>query len=206
MGPILASALTLVAFHCVCFHSFKVSLAVIIGRILVVPSFNLFHPRLEFFFTLYMAFGLLGVMNVVTGIFVESAISRADEVKIMQSAMHARRLFKTIDDDGSGVITVDEIEHHMEDAAVQEYFQKIDVEPGEAKCLFEMLDINNSGTIDFEEFVNGCIRLQGSARAIDLLLITRETRSAFDRVFVYMQKMDAALAVVGDMLGGSVVS
>mmetsp|Transcript_21709 Transcript_21709/g.50651 ORF Transcript_21709/g.50651 Transcript_21709/m.50651 type:complete len:83 (-) Transcript_21709:88-336(-) len=45
-----------------------------------------------------------------------------------------------------------------------------------------MLDMNDSGTIDFQEFLSGCVRLQGHARSLDLLMIARDMRCSFDEM------------------------
>jgi len=169
---------------------------------LVEPIIQHVSPMAGCGLVAYMAFAILAVMNVVTGTFVQNAIIRAEEVKDVQLAMRARLLFKTLDDDKSGVISMQEIDKHLEDAAVREYFNAIDVEPSEVKFLFEMLDINNSGSIDFDEFLNGCIRLQGPARALDLLLITRETRKAFERIYLLLRQNEAKLQVLGEEIIG----
>ena len=150
----------------------------------------------------YIAFTIIGVMNVVTGTFVQSAITRAEEVKDAQRAMKARRLFKSLDDNQSGQISYNEILNHTKDHAVQDFFRDLDVEPSEAKFLFDMLDINNSGSIDFEEFLNGCIRLQGPAKAIDMLVVTRETRMVYDHLSQNLQRLRAELLVLSERLLG----
>lgn len=48
----------------------------------------------------------------------------------------------------------------------------------EARLLFDMLDADNSGEIQFTEFLSGCMRLQGPAKAIDMVLVMRELREA----------------------------
>merc|ERR1712129_247437 len=58
--------------------------------------------------------------------------------------------------------------------AMHLYFETIDLDLREAEDLFHLIDIDNSGSIDPEEFVNGCIRLQGPAKAIDLATLMSE--------------------------------
>merc|ERR1711879_35733 len=58
------------------------------------------------------------------------------------------------------------------------YFKTIDVDIQEAGDLFRLIDIDESGSIDPEEFVNGCIRLQGPAKAIDLAMLMHEFKRA----------------------------
>eukprot|EP00434_Breviolum_minutum_P011876 symbB.v1.2.010478.t2/scaffold679.1/size173156/14 len=148
----------------------------------------------------FIAFAILGVMNVVTGTFVQNAICRAEEVKDMQRAMKARRLFKSLDDDKTGQISFKEILNHTKDREVLAFFRDLDIEPSEAKFLFDMLDINQSGSIDFEEFLNGCIRLQSSAKAIDMLVVTRETRLAFEQLSGQMRRFQAELSLLTEKL------
>lgn len=51
---------------------------------------------------------------------------------------------------------------------MDEYFKTIDLSLSEAESLFKLLDFEDTGTIDAEEFVMGCLRIHGSAKAIDL--------------------------------------
>eukprot|EP00929_Paragymnodinium_shiwhaense_P062290 TRINITY_DN31105_c0_g1_i1.p1 TRINITY_DN31105_c0_g1~~TRINITY_DN31105_c0_g1_i1.p1 ORF type:complete len:730 (+),score=136.86 TRINITY_DN31105_c0_g1_i1:69-2258(+) len=141
-------------------------------------------PFVGYFFTAYMAFSVLAVLNIVTGTFVEAAIERAAEVKLVDRVYQARRLFQTLDLDKSGLITFNEVVEHMnqiDKTELKEYFESIDVDISEASCLFEILDVDDSGSIDLEEFISGCLRMQGPAKALDLLLITRESSRSQSR-------------------------
>eukprot|EP00931_Biecheleriopsis_adriatica_P018573 TRINITY_DN12974_c0_g1_i5.p1 TRINITY_DN12974_c0_g1~~TRINITY_DN12974_c0_g1_i5.p1 ORF type:complete len:624 (-),score=79.61 TRINITY_DN12974_c0_g1_i5:24-1829(-) len=149
--------------------------------VLAGPLFRDVSPVVGWVFLLFQAFSLLAVMNVVTATFIESALRRAESARVSMQIARAYRLFKALDVDSSGTIGFDEINDHLETAPVLEFFQDLNVHPLEAKFLFQMLDINNSGTIDFEEFLNGCIRLQGNAKALDMLLVTYDLRTAFQR-------------------------
>ncbi|CAJ1402637.1 unnamed protein product [Effrenium voratum] len=130
---------------------------------------------------------MLGVMNIITGNFVSAAMERSQSVKDVDNVFQARRLFKSLDIDDSGAITIDEIRRHLESKPVQQFFRTIDVDSSEAEVLFEILDLSGDGSIDKEErlffmrnmdfeFISGCLRLQGAARAVDLLLMTKDTR------------------------------
>jgi len=135
----------------------------------------------------YLAFAILGVMNVVTGTFVQNAIERSAEVKEINKVTQARTLFKCLDLDMSGSISFDEIRSHLDSAPVQEFLRSIDVDISEARCLFEVMDLRGSGTIDFDEFLSACLRLQGPARALDLILLTRDSRRFFEQQTALLQ-------------------
>merc|ERR1719210_1762154 len=120
-------------------------------------------------------------MNVVTGIFVQNAIERADEVERMNKVEQARKLFKIIDLNNNGHITFEELEAHLETPEVVDFFKGIDVDISDAKHLFDLLDFDDNGSLEFEEFLSGCIRLQGPAKALDMLIVHRDTRQAFEQ-------------------------
>merc|ERR1712203_323342 len=58
--------------------------------------------------------------------------------------------------------------------AMQEYFKQINVEVAEARSLFDLLDEDGSGSIDSKEIAEGCLKLRGPARALELSLIARD--------------------------------
>jgi len=56
-------------------------------------------------------------------------------------------------------------------------WQAISVQKTEAKYLFNLLDIEESGEISFDEFMDGCLRLHGAAKSFDLLVVMQEQRA-----------------------------
>eukprot|EP00747_Dinoflagellata_sp_TGD_P038907 gnl/TRDRNA2_/TRDRNA2_139950_c1_seq1.p1 gnl/TRDRNA2_/TRDRNA2_139950_c1~~gnl/TRDRNA2_/TRDRNA2_139950_c1_seq1.p1 ORF type:complete len:374 (-),score=69.36 gnl/TRDRNA2_/TRDRNA2_139950_c1_seq1:11-1132(-) len=145
------------------------------------PLISEISPFIGFVFVIFVAFTMLAMMNVVTGVFVDTALQRAREEKEITLVSQARKLFATLDQSNDGVIHFSEFERHMGTQEMQKLLREIDVDPSEARCLFEILDMNGEGSIDGEEFLSGCVRLQGPAKALDLCLVTRETRRMFER-------------------------
>lgn len=142
----------------------------------------------------WLSWVLLVIMNIVTGVFVNAAFGRVEEIREISSINTARRLFKRIDSDSSGVISINELLEHMNSREVQEFFQNVDVDPCEAQGLFELLDVDGSGEIEFEEFISGCLRLQGSAKAVDILLISRENKLNFCNLSRQLGAIQASLS------------
>lgn len=145
---------------------------------LVDPLVQYVSPWMGSVFFLYTSFAMLCVMNVVMATFVQNVTERAAEVQEAHKVFQASRLFQTLDTDSKGTITLDEIERNLQSPAVQDFSRSIDVDVQEARILFDMLDADNSGAIEFSEFISGCIRLQGPSKAIDLVLVMREIREA----------------------------
>merc|ERR1711918_187909 len=52
--------------------------------------------------------------------------------------------------------------------------EELDLTTHEAEALFDLLDFDKSGTIDADQFIMGCIRIHGGAKAIDLVTLMSE--------------------------------
>eukprot|EP00746_Dinoflagellata_sp_MGD_P040890 gnl/MRDRNA2_/MRDRNA2_198754_c0_seq1.p1 gnl/MRDRNA2_/MRDRNA2_198754_c0~~gnl/MRDRNA2_/MRDRNA2_198754_c0_seq1.p1 ORF type:complete len:231 (-),score=40.02 gnl/MRDRNA2_/MRDRNA2_198754_c0_seq1:262-897(-) len=136
------------------------------------------------FFSLYIAFSMLALLNVVTGIFVEKAMASAldDRDSIIQEQLnmeesHAndfRRCFLEADTDQSDTVTWQEFQAHLDDSRVQAYFKTLDIDASEVYGLFKLLDLDGNGVVGVNDFVIGCMRLKGQAKAIDLATLMYE--------------------------------
>jgi len=125
-------------------------------------------PWLGILFSLYIGFAIFALMNITTGVFVENALKTANKDQELFLMHHADQLFRKVDLDQSGDISWDEFSSQLETQEMQLYFKAIDLDPCEADDLFKIIDFDGKGTIDADEFVYGCLRLRGTARAIDL--------------------------------------
>eukprot|EP00927_Polykrikos_kofoidii_P044696 TRINITY_DN38594_c0_g1_i1.p1 TRINITY_DN38594_c0_g1~~TRINITY_DN38594_c0_g1_i1.p1 ORF type:complete len:644 (+),score=81.49 TRINITY_DN38594_c0_g1_i1:112-2043(+) len=149
----------------------------------VKPLIADIHPILGFLFASYIAFTVFAVLNVITGAVVEKAMEFAESDKREHVISKICELFKRTDDDGSGEITWLEFQDTLETEDMQEYFKSIDVDISEAKGLFDLLDADQSGSIDAVEFVSGCVRLTGPAKAFDIGLLLFEIRLFREDIF-----------------------
>jgi hypothetical protein len=142
-------------------------------------------------FLVFVSICLFGVMNVITAVFVESAMQSSKyykdlmvEEKLVNEqtcVKHIKEIFKQMDTDGSGSISYDEMYTFVEDGSsqLQTYFEALDLNATDTMTLFNLLDRDKSGVIDIEEFCDGCIRLRGNARSFDLNSLQHENRRAY---------------------------
>jgi len=79
-------------------------------------------------------------------------------------------LFNEADDAQIGEITFAKFEFWLQDVRVQSVLKNlgIDVFATEAKSLFDLFDVDGSGTIDISELAFGLQRYRGAARGVDL--------------------------------------
>mmetsp|Transcript_108698 Transcript_108698/g.350920 ORF Transcript_108698/g.350920 Transcript_108698/m.350920 type:complete len:641 (-) Transcript_108698:88-2010(-) len=137
-----------------------------------------------FFF--YVAFTILAVMNIITGVFVDNAVETArtqrdfliqKEMELKEKyAQEMRDLFMEMDKDGSGTIGLEEINEYLEDPRVQGYFAALGLDPNDTERLFKLIDDDGSGDVDVGEFLDGCLRLKGQARSIDIYSLMHDMK------------------------------
>jgi len=151
-------------------------------------------------FCLYMAFAVMVMLNLVTGVFVEGAQRIIREDKDSELIKQVRKLFQLADSDGSNEITWEEFKAQMENRAMDEYFKAVDLSRKEAKDLFKLLDIDHSGSISVEEFVKGCLRLRGPARSVDLAALVYDMNMKHNTVKGHMGFMEKKLEMITDQV------
>lgn len=131
-----------------------------------------------FLFLFYVSFTFFAVLNVVTGVFCQSAIENAqnDHAAVVQNILenkesHLKKittLFAQLGADDSGVITYDMLQEQFGTPAVREYFESLGLDISDAWSFFKLLDMDGGGAVEIEEFLMGCLRLRGNARAMDM--------------------------------------
>jgi len=136
-------------------------------------------------FLFYTFFSIFAVANIITGIFVDSAMatSKNDHDTIVEEEMQKReeyvnsiyKVFMDLDNDGSSTITVSELEQVVKSDKMAALFAAIGLEINDVKSLFALLDRDRTGAIDIEEFLVGCLRLKGEARSLDLAKLSFQT-------------------------------
>mmetsp|Transcript_102750 Transcript_102750/g.297040 ORF Transcript_102750/g.297040 Transcript_102750/m.297040 type:complete len:253 (+) Transcript_102750:3-761(+) len=137
-----------------------------------------------FVFFLFITVTTFGVLNIVTAVFVESAMRTAQHYRelLVQEKMrdwenvvrHMREVFHQIDEDGSGTISMGEMEYFLGDPDLRMYVEALDISTSDTRALFRLLDKDKSGRIDIEEFCNGCMRLKGPAKSFDIHCVIYE--------------------------------
>eukprot|EP00927_Polykrikos_kofoidii_P029813 TRINITY_DN2570_c0_g1_i1.p1 TRINITY_DN2570_c0_g1~~TRINITY_DN2570_c0_g1_i1.p1 ORF type:complete len:651 (-),score=127.63 TRINITY_DN2570_c0_g1_i1:211-2163(-) len=140
-------------------------------------------PLLNLLYVLYTAFCVFAIMNVVTGVFVGQAMASAQEDQDVFMVKNINGVFKKTELT-SGQITWEEFSKLIHEREMVELFKAINIDVSEAMSLFRLLDVNELGVLDHEEFMTGCLRLRGPAKSLELSLLMRET----DRIHQWSSK------------------
>mmetsp|Transcript_32291 Transcript_32291/g.70663 ORF Transcript_32291/g.70663 Transcript_32291/m.70663 type:complete len:749 (+) Transcript_32291:61-2307(+) len=152
------------------------------------------HPLWGVAFAAYIAFALLALMNVVTGVFVQTALNSAkDEEDAFVTSQIVGLFNRDFKEDGDGMITLKEIHDILNDPHRAKEWRSINVTSDQVTCLFELLDVFGTGSIKFDEFLNGCLRLNGSAKSVDLQTVMQEARARELRFGCRVDNLDQGL-------------
>eukprot|EP00812_Abedinium_dasypus_P006796 NODE_1860_length_1046_cov_787.702321.p1 GENE.NODE_1860_length_1046_cov_787.702321~~NODE_1860_length_1046_cov_787.702321.p1 ORF type:complete len:265 (-),score=107.25 NODE_1860_length_1046_cov_787.702321:234-1028(-) len=135
---------------------------------LSAPMKNI-HEVYYVVFALYVVFVTLGVLNIVTGFFVDGAIqSKSDAREEFVAAAASRKaiatellrdIFTHMDTDCSGTLSYDELEAHLHSGEVLRVFAALEFELTDAAELFEHLDYMGTGEVGIDAFTNTLMRI-----------------------------------------------
>merc|ERR1712203_401113 len=114
-----------------------------------------------FLFVLFISFIYLAVMNVITGLFLQSAIEQAqqDQDHVIRMQLEQKHkyvtnlkcLFLELNTSHDGAITLDEFEDHLREDRMQAFLQAIEIDPSDAWTFFKLLDVDGGGSVDLGE-------------------------------------------------------
>merc|ERR1712217_338806 len=136
---------------------------------------------------------MFGLINIVTSVFVSSVVEARVENRKTSLMKQLKQVFSQ-----SELITLELFKQNIMEPQVQAYLQAVDISPADVDQLFILVDVEREGAIPLEGFVHNCLRLNGSARAIDLAIFMETFTSTQSRIFknqrVLLQNQEAILA------------
>merc|ERR1711974_181401 len=140
----------------------------------------------------FILFTMLGLLNVVVGVFVNETggIEHWDRELVLQNTMARQEakqasikdLFREIDHDRKGKISLQEIESALADERIRAHFDNYQIDVLQADKFFALLDSDKSGFVDETEFIKGCMRLQGHAKPMDVANLILESQALVQKV------------------------
>lgn len=132
-------------------------------------------------FLVFVTFAILALLNVVTAVFVGTAMQRSQhdaELMIQQELENKdefvstlQQVFDELDTNGSGALSFEEFEQHMNDEKITAYLRTLDINVSQVCTLFTLLDVDQTGEVDIDEFATGLLRLKGGATSMDMAVL-----------------------------------
>merc|ERR1712190_334284 len=109
--------------------------------------------------------------------------------------------FNQIDTDNDKCISMTELEFFLRDPNLRLYLEALEISLVETKSLFKLLDRDRSGTVDIDEFCEGCLRLKGEAKSFDIHCLMYENQRMLMRWSVFMNFVEEHLEILTDVKG-----
>eukprot|EP00438_Fugacium_kawagutii_P031324 Skav215348 [mRNA] locus=scaffold1391:406314:411966:- [translate_table: standard] len=126
-------------------------------------------------FLLYIALVVFAVIKIVTALFLKETLHSAandadmmleDSERVSKSYQNKiEGLFRLADNDGDGLLTLQEFMETMNLQSVQHYLKILDVTVTDSRILFEILD-DGDGLVTITEFCQGISKLRGHANKL----------------------------------------
>eukprot|EP00931_Biecheleriopsis_adriatica_P067331 TRINITY_DN41488_c0_g1_i1.p1 TRINITY_DN41488_c0_g1~~TRINITY_DN41488_c0_g1_i1.p1 ORF type:complete len:568 (-),score=77.90 TRINITY_DN41488_c0_g1_i1:168-1871(-) len=136
-------------------------------------------------FIIYRCLVGFAILNVVGAVFIQQTmkVAQADHDYMMTSkqkqvANYCKKLktfFRQLDTSGDGLLSWDEFSAVLEKPDLLTWMSTLELEPHDLVDLFHMID-DGDGEISVDEFLEGAVRLRGSARSIDVAQLLASTR------------------------------
>jgi len=154
-------------------------------------------------FILFILIMFIVVLNIITGIFVnesiESArkdhdlISQIESIRQRQILMDLQKLFKEIDIDDDGSITLEEFDLAVRDpeGSVRSIFLLLDIDVTDARAFFHMIDVDNSNKIEIDEFVMGCMHFRGNGHYLGIEALMQDQKKLLKDIIRRQKKVES---------------
>jgi len=159
-------------------------------------SVSVMAPVLSVVFCLYVAFALLCMLNVITGVFVEHALNGARRERDLALVLRLRQVVDNMDL-RKGRMRWDDFESQLTSQEMSAYLSSLDLDKSDAKGLFDLFDYDQTGAIDAEDFINGCIRIHGQAQSRDLVTLMVEVQRMHSAWANHAAMVEVALSRAG---------
>jgi len=134
---------------------------------------------------LYIIIGFFTVLNVVTGVFVNQAIEAASADKdiatlkqTQQRIAHMEQLTDVFNEvEGQdGLLSISVLEQALEESKLGAFMESLGISTDDVWTLFMLIDVDDSGMVDLEEFVSGCMHLRGPAKSLQVAKMSYENK------------------------------
>jgi hypothetical protein len=152
---------------------------------------------------LYIYFTNITLLNLITGVIVETVLqlARTDEIDAIEAQRkekeivrkHMIDIFKEADDDGNEEVTRHEFAEALKKPEVLEHLSVLEINPMDAFDLFDIVDVDQSDSISIFEFMDGFGRLKGPALAKHLLKVQCDAQRLYKNGIEGIEEANASL-------------
>eukprot|EP00930_Biecheleria_cincta_P074140 TRINITY_DN61369_c0_g1_i1.p1 TRINITY_DN61369_c0_g1~~TRINITY_DN61369_c0_g1_i1.p1 ORF type:complete len:606 (-),score=120.40 TRINITY_DN61369_c0_g1_i1:21-1838(-) len=144
-------------------------------------------------FVFFVASQYLCLVNVIMGVFCQGAMESAYKDHDMKMAellsnkqqyvQELETLWAELDKDASGSLSLDEWEEALSDESVRLYLEGLGISTSDAWSLFMLLGDPVTGVLRPDAFLEGCLKLNGSAKSVDIAALEKTMQAEIQEIF-----------------------
>eukprot|EP00929_Paragymnodinium_shiwhaense_P109653 TRINITY_DN7613_c0_g1_i1.p1 TRINITY_DN7613_c0_g1~~TRINITY_DN7613_c0_g1_i1.p1 ORF type:complete len:628 (-),score=131.38 TRINITY_DN7613_c0_g1_i1:335-2128(-) len=161
---------------------------------------------MAFAYLVFIALCVFVLLNVVTAIFAGQALLALQDDQDAMIVKDIDMLFRK-GDLKTGDITLEEFQSMLSVPEMVRLFKALNIDVSEARQLYRLLDTENVGVVDYNDFINGCLRLRGPAKSLELVLLMRDsaqmnafTEKKLNTLSADLHSMQFVLSVVSQQI------
>jgi len=142
------------------------------------------HRGYYLFFYFYVTGVIFAVTRIISALFLKDTLQAAasDADMRVHETMQQRKkylqkldeLFVLLDTSGDGKLSFEEFQQAISLKEVQAFLTMLEVNVSEVHSLWQML-MDETGSISYEAFLEGILKLKGQARAFDVIQLLRNS-------------------------------
>merc|ERR1712113_966697 len=160
-------------------------------------------------FLFYILFVLIGLLNIVTGVFVESAknMAQLDSDLVIEQELHQSnswtnqlKLILKGGNEMEHVLTEENLNKHLRNKVVEARLKSLDVDLSDARGVFQLLKSEDTDSVDIDEFIMAMPRLHGSARAVDMVTLIHLQKKSAQQARQHIQTSQKHWAAIKNLL------
>lgn len=104
-----------------------------------------------------------------------------------------------MDQQDTGIIVLQDFVDYLQDERVSSYLHALKINTEDAHQLFRLLDTDSSGEIYIDEFVEGCMKIKGEAKSMDMHVMMCENRRMLSVFTDFMEVVDQKFSEIADV-------
>lgn len=143
---------------------------------------------------------------MVTCVFIDKTKQAADDAEHLKMTNELAAAFGIRGSDCALEVTLDLFQEKVLEEGVTKYLESLHIDIDHAQGFFELLDEDRNGILDARELVDGCLRLRGPARAVDVALLAQDTKILSERIDHHLDAIQVQVnTLVQKQLYGKIV-
>lgn len=154
-------------------------------------------------FVLFILVMIFAISNIITGIFVNDAVDMANWDKAIVQQLEKERtgealkelkqLFNLADEDMDDSLSCRDLEKFLKRDEVKAVLVTLGLHISDSRSFFHLLDVDESGNVQIDEFVVGCLRLRGKAERLDFERMMFEHRRLLNKLQADVSRLVTSL-------------